>query len=92
MYATKAAVQSCGLLKVFVPCFYNAGKWVDVPPMPGTFIVNLADMLARWTNGKYKSSLHRVNKTVNRERFATAFFVNPNYDAVVSSFFKYSTT
>ncbi|GFH20353.1 oxygenase-like protein [Haematococcus lacustris] len=50
--------------------------WLDVPPRPGCFIVNLGDMLERWTNGRYRSTLHR-------ERYSLAAFLDPNFDARV---------
>jgi 2-oxoglutarate-Fe(II)-dependent oxygenase superfamily protein len=37
-----------------------AGAWVDVPAIPGCFIVNLGDLMARWTNDAWVSTLHRV--------------------------------
>ena len=47
--------------------------WVDVPPMPDCLILNAGDMCERWTNGRFKSVLHRV-VNCGRERFSTPFF------------------
>lgn len=58
--------------------------WMDVPPPPpGTFIVNLGDMLERWTNGKFKSTIHRVINHKGVERWSIPFFYDPNFDTVV---------
>jgi isopenicillin N synthase-like dioxygenase len=68
---------------------YNqAREWVDVPIMPGCFIVNLGDLMARWTNDYWVSTLHRVvNPPMEAadlsRRQSLVFFHNPNYDAVV---------
>ena len=43
------------------------GVWIDVPPIPGTVIVNLGDMLERWTSGKFKSTQHRVRAAADRD-------------------------
>jgi isopenicillin N synthase-like dioxygenase len=58
--------------------------WIDVNPPPiGTFIVNLGDMLERWTNGKFKSTVHRVVSKHEKERYSIPFFYEPNFDTVV---------
>ncbi len=50
------------------------GAWFDVPPRHGAFIVNLGDLLERWTNGAFLSTRHRVITTSGRERFSMPFF------------------
>ncbi len=66
--------------------FNNDMIWVDVPPPPmdsTTFVVNLGDMMERWTNGKFRSTLHRVVSRGYRERYSIPFFYEPNFDTVV---------
>lgn len=59
-----------------------AGEWVFAQPVPGSFIVNIGDLMARWTNDFYRSSLHRViNNVSGRERFSAAFFFGPDPEA-----------
>jgi isopenicillin N synthase-like dioxygenase len=65
------------------------GDWVDVPIVPGTFIVNIGDLLARWTNDQWVSTLHRVvnpdaTDVALSRRQSLIFFHNPNYDAEIS--------
>jgi len=64
------------------------GAWIDVPTLPGTFIVNLGDLMAEWTNDRWVSTLHRVinpprDKAIGSRRLSMAFFHQPNYDAVI---------
>jgi len=65
------------------------GNWLDVPHVPGCFVVNIGDMLARWTNDRWVSTLHRVvnppaERVAESRRQSVVFFQNPNYDAVVA--------
>lgn len=58
--------------------------WIDVPRVPGAFIVNIADCLMRWTNDIYVSTPHRVLVPQNPRR-SLAFFLDPNPDAVIKA-------
>jgi isopenicillin N synthase-like dioxygenase len=66
--------------------FNAAGEWVDVPIVPDCFIINIGDLMARWTNDRWVSTLHRVvnpplDARVESRRQSIVFFHNPNYDA-----------
>jgi isopenicillin N synthase-like dioxygenase len=68
--------------------FGKDGNWIDVPVVPGTFVVNLGDLMAEWTNDRWVSTLHRVvnpprDKALGSRRLSIVFFHQPNYDAVV---------
>jgi len=56
----------------------GAGEWIDVPPIPGTYVVNIGDMLELWTNGAYVATSHRVRK-VKEERYSFPLFFNVDY-------------
>ena len=58
--------------------------WIDVPAIPGAFIINIADCLMRWTNDIYVSTPHRVLVPRNQRR-SLAFFLDPNPDAVIEA-------
>ncbi|KAK3224948.1 hypothetical protein Dsin_004810 [Dipteronia sinensis] len=58
------------------------GLWEDVPNISGAFIVNIEDIMERWTNCLFRSTLHRVMPT-GQERYSAAFFLDPNNDCVM---------
>jgi isopenicillin N synthase-like dioxygenase len=58
------------------------GSWVDVAFEPGSFVVNLGDAMARWTNDRWRSTMHRVVPGQGR-RQSIAFFHNANWDASI---------
>ncbi|KAJ4958935.1 hypothetical protein NE237_026046 [Protea cynaroides] len=60
----------------------NPRKWEYVTPLKGAFIVNLGDMLERWSNCIFRSTLHRVLGS-GQERYSIAFFVEPSHECVV---------
>jgi isopenicillin N synthase-like dioxygenase len=57
--------------------------WLAAPPIPGTFVCNIGDMLDRMTGGHYRSTPHRVRNTTGRARLSFPFFFDPNFDAEV---------
>jgi isopenicillin N synthase-like dioxygenase len=61
------------------------GEWIQAPPVPGTFVVNIGDLLARWTNDRFVSTVHRVWNITGRERYSIPFFFGVNYDATVKT-------
>lgn len=56
----------------------GAGAWIDAPPIPGAFVVNIGDMLEVWTNGTFTATAHRV-RPVAEERYSFPYFANCDY-------------
>jgi isopenicillin N synthase-like dioxygenase len=59
------------------------GVWFDAPPIPGTLVCNIGDMLDRLTRGVYRSAPHRVINTSGHDRLSWPLFFDPAFDAVV---------
>jgi isopenicillin N synthase-like dioxygenase len=63
----------------------KSGEWVGVPPIEGTFVINIGNMLQRWTNGRFSSTEHRVINRYGADRYSIAFFADPNYFTSISA-------
>jgi isopenicillin N synthase-like dioxygenase len=63
-------------------------EWVAVPPIEGTFVVNVGEVLKVWTDGIFSSTLHRVINRSGRERYSIPFFMYPSYDALIQPLMK----
>ena len=64
------------------------GSWVSVVPEPGAYIINIGDLMAQWTNDRWRSNLHRVVPPPSAEagpalRRSMAFFHDGNWDATI---------
>jgi len=71
--------DSLGGLEIQLP----DGKWISAPSIPETFVVNLGQLMARWTNDIYRATTHRVINRSDKERYSMPFFFNPNHYAEV---------
>jgi len=58
--------------------------WTGAPPIEGSFVVNIGDMLDRMTGGRYRSTPHRVRPSAEVDRLSFPFFFDPSWDAEVA--------
>jgi len=61
------------------------GTWLKADPIPNTWVVNVADMLARWTNGRWQSTPHRVKNHSGTDRYSCPYFFDTSMDAIVET-------
>ncbi len=81
-----AMTEADGALEVRMP----DGAWQPVRPARGALVVNLGDMMARWTNGRWTSTLHRVANprdldSTRSRRQTIGYFMHPDYDAPIAA-------
>jgi isopenicillin N synthase-like dioxygenase len=70
--------DDCGGLEV-----HTKAGWLAVPPHEDTFVCNIGDMLDYLTEGRYRSTPHRVRNTSGRERYSYPFFFDPGFAAPI---------
>ena len=76
---TLLAQDDAGGLQVRPP----GGDWTDVPAEPGVIVCNIGDMLDKLTEGRYRSTPHRVRNLSGVSRLSFPYFFDPSWDAVV---------
>lgn len=59
------------------------GDWIEATPVPGTFVINIGDLIQRLTNDVYLANMHRVVNTSGKERYSIPFFIDADYNAVI---------
>jgi len=58
-------------------------EWIDAPPVEDTFLVNIGDMMMRWTNNLFRSTPHRVVTQTPKKRYSFPFFFAADYNTIV---------
>ena len=68
------------------------GKWDDVTPIEDTVVVNAGDLLARWSNARVRSTIHRVVEPPAKgdgeeypARYSIAYFCNPDFHKTIEA-------
>ena len=77
---TLLAQDDVGGLEVMTP----GGDWIAAAKIPGSFVVNVGDMLHRWSNGILKSTPHRVINASGKARYSCPYFFDPNVKTVIA--------
>lgn len=61
----------------------KSGEWMEAPPIPGTLVCNIGDLLARWSNNRFASTVHRVINRTSSARYSIPVFFDPHTDTVI---------
>ncbi len=78
-HITVLAQDPSGGLEIRLP----SGEWVSAPVIDGTFVVNLGDLMQRWSNDAYRSNYHRVVNRLGRDRLSIPTFVYPDFRTLI---------
>lgn len=62
----------------------RGGDWIEAPPIANTYVLNVGDMLARWTNQRFVSTPHRVINRSGGDRYSLPYFLDPGMDALIA--------
>ena len=61
------------------------GEWIEAPPIEGSLVINVGDLLSRWTEGVYRSTKHRVINSSGRERLSLVLAYDPDPDTMIDA-------
>lgn len=61
----------------------KSGDWIEAPPIAGTLVCNIGDLLARWSNDRFASTLHRVVNRTSNARYSIPVFFDPHTDTII---------
>lgn len=61
------------------------GNWIEAPPIDGTLVVNVGDLLERWTDGAFRSTPHRVINSSDRERLSLVLAFDPDPQTMIDA-------
>jgi isopenicillin N synthase-like dioxygenase len=59
------------------------GAYFSVPPVRGSYVINIGELMKRWTNGRFKATIHRVVHLQDKPRYSMPLFCNPNFRTTV---------
>ncbi|KAL1303049.1 hypothetical protein AAFC00_003358 [Neodothiora populina] len=62
----------------------QSNRWVTAEPIPDHFVVNIGDFMRFWTNGLFRSTMHKATNLTGRDRYSVPFFFGVNFDAMIS--------